>query len=81
MSAFEIEISAAEQLDTVHALIARLVYRPRYSQPFDPDSFPSALLRAVREELRNYLNRFPLLVRLNLVARAWRAYRRAALRM
>ena len=45
MSRFEIEVSAAEQLDIVHARIGRLVFQPFL---FPPESFPAALLRELR---------------------------------
>ena len=45
MSRFEIEVSAAEQLGTVHTLIGRLLFQPSLS----PESFPAALLRELRQ--------------------------------
>ena len=44
MNRLDIEVSAAEQLGTVHALIGRLLFQP--SLP--PESFPAALLRELR---------------------------------
>jgi hypothetical protein len=45
MNWLEIEVSAAEQLDIVHARIGRLVFQPFL---FLPESFPAALLRELR---------------------------------
>lgn len=41
---------AKGKLQVVHRLIARLVFRPFAPAPFGSDSFPAALLAALRQE-------------------------------
>jgi hypothetical protein len=64
-----------------HEFIATYSGRSNRLRDLSGDLRSDAEAPKTDEELRDYLNRFPFIVKLGVVDAAWRAYRRATRRM